>query len=50
MAGVCITYGELTEIYIGFRWEHLKERDNLEYLDVDENVILKFTWQKKNRS
>jgi hypothetical protein len=50
MAGVSIMYGELTEIHTGFRWGHLKERDNSGYLDVDENVILKFTWQKENRS
>jgi len=42
MAGACITYGEITEIHIGFRWDHLKERDNLKYLDVDESKILKF--------
>jgi len=39
MAGVCTTYGEMTEIHIELRWEHLIERDNLKYLDVDESIM-----------
>jgi hypothetical protein len=42
MAGALIKYEEITEICIGFRWGHLKEGDNLKYLDVDKSIILKF--------
>jgi hypothetical protein len=48
MAGACIKYGDITEIHIGFRWENRKASDNLKYIDVDENIILKFIWQKEN--
>ena len=47
---MCITYGEITEIRVGFRWGHLKDRDKLKYLDVDESIILKYIWQKENKS
>lgn len=46
MAGVCITCGEIPEIHIGFWWGHLKGKDNMKYIDVDDRIILKFISQK----
>ena len=28
-----------SEMYIGFRWGNLKERDNLEDVDIDVKII-----------
>jgi hypothetical protein len=30
------------EVYTGFRWGYLTERDHLEDLGVDERIILKY--------
>ena len=34
----------------GFWWESLKERDHLEYLDIDGKIILKSILKKYNGS
>jgi hypothetical protein len=40
MGGACSTYGG-EEVCIQVWWENLRERDRLEYLVIDERIILK---------
>ena len=35
MGGACSTYGGKAEVYTGFRWGNLRERDHLEDSSVD---------------
>ena len=41
MGGACSTYGGEGEVYLGFWWKGLKERDNLEDPGIDGSVILR---------
>jgi hypothetical protein len=34
------------ELHIGFWWENLRERDNLEDIDVDGRIILRWIFRK----
>jgi hypothetical protein len=43
------TYGGITEVRTGLRWENLKERDHLEESGLDRRVILKFIFMKMDR-
>jgi hypothetical protein len=42
MGGTCGTYGREGQACTGIWWRQLKDRDNLEDLDVDERIILKW--------
>jgi drug/metabolite transporter superfamily protein YnfA len=35
------THGGIREIFTSLWWNNLKERDNLEDLDVDRKIVLK---------
>jgi len=41
MGGACNTYGGRRELYTGFWWGNLMERDHLEDPRVDRRVILR---------
>jgi hypothetical protein len=41
MGGAC-----RREVYTGFWWEHLRERDRLGDLSIDEWIILKWIFRK----
>jgi hypothetical protein len=34
------------EVYAGFWWEHLREREHFEDPDIDGRIILKWTFRK----
>jgi len=40
MGGECSTYGGRGEVYTGFWWGNLRERDHLEDSGVDGRIIL----------
>ena len=40
MEGPCSTYGEEGEVYIGFWWGNLRERDHLEDPGLDRRIIV----------
>jgi hypothetical protein len=40
MGGACSTYGGRGEVYTGFWWGNLKERDHLEDPGLDGRIIL----------
>jgi hypothetical protein len=44
MGGACSTYGG--EMYTGFRWGNVRERDHLEDPDVDVTIILRWIFRK----
>jgi len=46
MGGACRTYGEELEGDTGFWWRNLRERDHLEYLGINGNIILKLIFKK----
>jgi len=41
MGGSCSTYGGRGEVYAGFYWGNLRERDHMEYTGVDGRIILR---------
>jgi len=38
--------GERREVYTGFWWGNLRERDHLEYSGVDGRIILRWIFRK----
>jgi len=42
MGGACSWYGGRGEVYTGFWWRNLRERDHLEDLGVDGRIILRW--------
>jgi hypothetical protein len=44
MDGACGTCGG--EVYTRFWWENLRDRDNLEYPNVDRRIILRWIFRK----
>ena len=44
MGGVCSTF--FGEVYIGFWWGNLGERDHLEDPDLDGRIVLKWIFRK----
>jgi len=46
MGGACSTYGGRAELYTGFWWGYLWERDYLEDPGVDGRVILRWIFRK----
>jgi len=42
----CSTYGGRGEVYTGFWWENLRERDHLGYPGVDGRIILGWIFRK----
>jgi len=46
MRGACSTYGGRGEVYTGFWWGNLRERDHLVESDVDERIILSWIFRK----
>jgi hypothetical protein len=41
MGGSCSTYGRRGEVYTGFRWGNLRERDHMEDTGVDGRIIFR---------
>jgi len=48
MGGACSTYGGRGEVYTGFWWGNLRERDNLEDLGIDGRIILRWIFRKRD--
>jgi len=46
MGGACSIYGGRREIYTGFCWGNLRERDHLEDPDIDGRIILIWIFRK----
>jgi hypothetical protein len=46
IGGTCSMYGENIEVYTGFWWGNLRERDHLEDPGVDGRVILRWIFRK----
>ena len=44
IGGACSTYGESIEVYAGFRWGNLREREHLEDPGVDGRIILRLVF------
>jgi len=45
MGGACSTYGGRGEVYTGFWWGNLRERDHLGDPGIDGRIILR--WNRK---
>jgi hypothetical protein len=41
MGGACSTYGGRREVYTGFWWRNLRERDHLDESGIDGRIILR---------
>ena len=48
MGGACSTYGGKGEVYTGFWWGNLTERDNSEDPGVDGRIILRFIFRMQD--
>ena len=46
MGGACSTYGGKAEVYAGFWWGNLRERDHFEDPGVNERIILRWVFRK----
>ena len=46
MGGTCNTYGGREDVYTGFCWGNLRERDQLEDPGVDGRVVLTWIFRK----
>jgi len=46
MDGECSTYGGRGEVYTGFWWGNLRERDYLEDPGIDGRIILRWIFRK----
>jgi len=46
MGGACSAYGGRGEVYTGFWWGNLRERDHLGDPRIDESIILRWTFRK----
>jgi hypothetical protein len=46
MDGACSTYGGRGEVYTGFWWGNLREREHLEDPGVDGRIILRGIFRK----
>jgi hypothetical protein len=46
MGGACSTYGGKREVYTGFWWGDLRERDHLGDPGIDGRIILKSIFEK----
>ena len=46
MGGTCSMYWGIVELYTGFWWGNLKERDHSETPDVDGKIILRSIFRK----
>ena len=46
MGGACSTYRGKGEVYTGFWWGNLRERDHLEDPDEDGRIILRWVFRK----
>jgi hypothetical protein len=46
MGAACSTYGGREEVYTGFWWGNLRERDSLEDPGVDGRIILRWIFRK----
>jgi len=46
MGGACSAYGGRGEVYTGFWWGNLRERDYLGDPDIDGRIILRWIFRK----
>jgi hypothetical protein len=46
IGGACSTYGKSIEVYAGFRWGNVREREHLEDPCVDGRIIFRCIFRK----
>jgi hypothetical protein len=46
MGGACSTYRGMGEVYTGFGWGNLRERDHLDEQGIDGRIILRCIFKK----
>jgi len=46
IGGACSAYGERIEVYTGFWWGNLREREHLEDSGIDGRIILRWIFRK----
>jgi len=46
IGGACSAYGERIEVYTGFQWGNLREREHLEDPGIDGRIILRCIFRK----